>query len=43
VVVTPHVAGLSFPNDIALCFKENFERFSEGKELTNTVKWNEKY
>jgi phosphoglycerate dehydrogenase-like enzyme len=43
VVVTPHVSGLSFPRDIAFCFKENYERFVQGKPLANTVDWKNKY
>jgi hypothetical protein len=37
------VAGLSFPGDIAACFKDNYERFLAGKPLLNAVNWQQKY
>lgn len=43
IVVTPHVSGLSMPRDIALCFKDNYERLLDGRPLAATVDWKAKY
>ena len=33
VIVTPHVAALSTPNDVSVIFAENLERYIAGVEL----------
>jgi phosphoglycerate dehydrogenase-like enzyme len=43
VVITPHVAALSFATDIARIFHENYVRLSSGKELIYQVNWKKGY
>ena len=43
IVVTPHVAGITRPQDVAECVKGNIERFLTGRPLANTVDWTKKY
>ena len=43
ITVTPHVAGISRPQDISKCFQENYRLFTEGKELNNVINWEECY
>ena len=43
VIVTPHVSALSRPQDIASCFKENYELFLTKKPLKHLVNWDEHY
>ena len=42
-IVTPHVAGESRPQDIAECFKNNFERVQAGLEPDNLLDWSKLY
>lgn len=43
VIVTPHVAALSFPEDIVKIFAENYRRFIEGKDLLHSVDFGKGY
>jgi len=43
VDVTPHIAGISRPKDIAECFKRNLDRESQGLEPDCLVDWNKLY
>jgi glyoxylate/hydroxypyruvate reductase A len=43
VVITPHVAANSRAEDIAKCFKANYERHTTGKLLENKVDWDNLY
>ncbi len=43
VVVTPHVAAVSRPSEIAECLKDNIDSYLKGKQLNNLVKWEERY
>ena len=43
VTVTPHVAAISRPQDIADCFKMNLERETQGLEPACLVDWNKFY
>ena len=43
VTITPHVAAISRPIDIAECFKSNYLLFEEKKALLNCINWKEKY
>ena len=43
ITITPHVAALSRPKDIAECFKYNYQLFEENKAFPNCINWKEKY
>lgn len=43
VRVTPHVAALSLPGDVARAFAENLGRFREGQPLAHAVDWAKGY
>lgn len=37
VIISPHVAGVSRPDDIAKVFLENYNRYSKGESLKNII------
>jgi len=43
VILTPHIAGLGFPDEIVKCFKGNLELYKEKKPLKYQVNWNKMY
>ena len=43
VRVTPHVAALSTPGDVARVFAENLDRYLRGAELLYPVDWDAGY
>ena len=43
VKITPHVAAISRPKEIAQCFKINYELALRNQALNSVVNWNEKY
>jgi len=43
VIVTPHVAAMSRPKDIAECFQQNLTRYDDGKEVGCQVDWRTLY
>jgi len=43
VVVTPHVAAMSRPKDIAECFQQNLARYDAGEEVSCLVDWKKLY
>ena len=43
VTVTPHVAAVTTPSDVAHCFGANLERFVAGEPLAHTFDWERSY
>lgn len=43
ITITPHVAGVSRPQDVAFTFVENYRRFLDGRPLLNKIDWNAGY
>ena len=43
VSVTPHVAAVSFPSDVAAVFVQNLERWVQGAPLHHVVDWDQGY
>jgi phosphoglycerate dehydrogenase-like enzyme len=43
VLVTPHVAAISYGRDVARLFKENLLRYVDGRELLFPVDWHKGY
>ena len=43
ITITPHCAALSRPQDIAQCFKINYELFERNEPFISCVDWKEKY
>eukprot|EP01080_Neovahlkampfia_damariscottae_P012299 gene12299-5882_t len=43
VVITPHISGVTFPNDISELFMENLNLYNKGDPLKFVVDWKEKY
>jgi hypothetical protein len=41
--VTPHVAALSLPGDVALVFCDNLDRWTREEELRYVVDWEKGY
>jgi len=43
VTITPHIAGMSRPKDIAECFLSNLKKFDSGEVLDCLVNWDRLY
>jgi len=43
VLVTPHVAAISYGSDVARLFKENLLRYVNGRDLLYPVSWEKGY
>ena len=43
IVITPHVAGVSRPQDIAECFINNLKLYLDGEKPKNLVDWRNLY
>ena len=43
VVVTPHLAGISRPREIAECFAENLKRLQRGEQPASLADWSVDY
>lgn len=43
VLITPHISGTSYPDDVVNVFRKNLERFLRKEQLMYVVDWAKEY